>query len=43
MADARDRVEARRNYHDHDRPHSSPGGLTAAAFADQPKPARKVA
>jgi putative transposase len=41
MADAR--VEAWRSDHTQERPHSSLGGLTPAAFADQLKPARKVA
>lgn len=43
MGDARARIEAWRVDYNHDRPHSALGGLTPAAFADQLKPARKVA
>jgi putative transposase len=43
MADARARIEEWRDDYNHARPHSSLGGLTPAAFADQLKPARKVA
>ena len=43
MADARARIEEWRIDYNHARPHSSLGGLTPAAFADQLKPARKVA
>jgi putative transposase len=43
MADARAWIEEWRTEYNHDRPHSSLGGLTPAAFADQLKPARKVA
>ena len=43
MGDARARIEAWRVDHDHERPHSALGGSTPPAFADQPKPARKVA
>jgi putative transposase len=43
MADARARIEEWREDYNHARPHSSLGGLTPAAFADQLKPARKVA
>ncbi|MEM6743216.1 MAG: integrase core domain-containing protein, partial [Pseudomonadota bacterium] len=41
--DARARIEAWRIDYDRNRPHSALGGLTPAEFADQLKPARKVA
>jgi len=43
MTDARARLEEWRIDYNQNRPHSSLGGLTPAEFADQLKPARKVA
>jgi len=43
MADARARIDEWRTDYNYARPHSSLGGLTPAAFAEQLKPARKVA
>lgn len=43
MADARARIEEWRCDYNQNRPHSALGGLTPAEFADQLKPARKVA
>jgi putative transposase len=43
MGDARARIEAWRIDYNQNRPHSALGGLTPAEFADQLKPARKVA
>lgn len=43
MADARMRIEEWRCDYNQNRPHSALGGLTPAEFADQLKPARKVA
>ncbi len=43
LADARARIEEWRIDYNENRPHSSLGGLTPAAFADQLNPARKVA
>lgn len=43
MADARVRIEEWRTDYNQNRPHSALGGLTPAEFADQLKPARKVA
>jgi putative transposase len=43
MGDARTRVEAWRTDYNQNRPHSALGDLTPTEFADQLKPARKVA
>ena len=43
MADARTRIEAWRIDYNQNHPHSALGGLTPTEFADQVKPARKVA
>ena len=43
MADARARIEEWRSDYNQNRPHSALGGLTPAAFAEQLKPARKIA
>ncbi|MEL6576773.1 MAG: transposase, partial [Pseudomonadota bacterium] len=43
MGDARARIEEWRIDYNHNRPHSALDGLTPSEFADQLKPARKVA
>ena len=43
MADARTRINAWRTDDNQSHPHSALGGLTPTEFADQLKPARKVA
>ena len=43
LADARDRIEARRIEHNEERPHTALGSLTPREFAAQAQPARRVA